>query len=69
MQVVFVQFSSLKTTRGALVIGHASGFITDAEFSLLHQENSSDNEIFLTTTTGGSVCKTKVKLIGKLIFG
>ena len=35
--------ASLKTTREALFIGHASGFITDAEFLLLHQENSSDN--------------------------
>ena len=26
-----------------MFIGHASGFITDAEFLLLHQENSSDN--------------------------
>ena len=37
------EMASLKTTRDALFIGHASGFITDAEFLLLHQENSSDN--------------------------
>ena len=37
------QMASLKTTRKALFIGHASGFITDAEFLLLHQENSSVN--------------------------
>ena len=35
--------ASLRTTREALFIGHAGGFITDAEFLLLHQENSSDN--------------------------
>ena len=37
------KMASLKTTREALFISHASGFITDAEFLLLHQENSSDN--------------------------
>ena len=37
------EMASLKTTREALFISHASGFITDAEFLLLHQENSSDN--------------------------
>ena len=37
------EMASLKTTREALFIGHVSGFITDAEFLLLHQENSSDN--------------------------
>ena len=37
------EMPSLKTTREALFIGHASGFITDAEFLLLHQENSSDH--------------------------
>ena len=34
--------ASLKTTREAWFIGHASGFITDTEFLLLRQENSSD---------------------------
>ena len=38
--------ASLKTTHEALFVGHASGFITDAEFLLLHQENSSDNLYF-----------------------
>ena len=37
------EMASLKTTRDALFIGHASGFITDAEFLLLRQQNSSDN--------------------------
>ena len=37
------EMASLQKTREALFIGHASGFITDAEFLLLHQENSSDN--------------------------
>ena len=36
-------FRSVFSTPRKLFIGHASGFITDAEFLLFHQENSSDN--------------------------
>ena len=38
--------ASLKNTREALFISDANGFITDAEFLLLHHENSSDNVDF-----------------------
>ena len=33
----------LKETREALLLSHASGFITDVEFLLLYKENMSDN--------------------------
>ena len=32
-----------KETREALLLSHASGFITDVEFLLLYEENMSDN--------------------------
>ena len=38
--------ASLKETREALLISHASGFITGAEFLLLYEENTSGNLYF-----------------------
>ena len=35
--------ASFKETREALLLSHASGFITDVEFLLLYEENMSDN--------------------------
>ena len=39
--------ASFKETREALLLSHASGFITDVEFLLLYEENMSDNLDFL----------------------
>ena len=35
--------ASFKETRGALLLSHVSGFITDVEFLLLYEEKMSDN--------------------------
>ncbi|CAH3027196.1 unnamed protein product, partial [Porites evermanni] len=64
--------ASLKTTREALFIGHASGFITDAEFLLLHQENSSDNLDFpYDNYPSEADCKANFRLekhhVGRLV--
>ena len=70
--------ASLKKTREALFISHASGFITDAEFLLLHQENSSDNldfpydncSRFSLQDQSEADCKAKLPLehhVGRLV--
>ena len=39
----FTNMASFRETRELLCISHAMGFITDAEFLLLYEENKSDN--------------------------
>ena len=71
--------ASLKNSREALFISHASGFITDAEFLLLHQENSFDNldfpydncPRFSLQNQSEADCKAKLRLekhhVGRLV--
>ena len=71
--------ASLKNSREALFISHASGFITDAEFLLLHQENSFDNldfpydncPMFSLQNQSEADCKAKLRLekhhVGRLV--
>ena len=53
--------ASFKETREALLLSHASGFITDVEFLLLYEENMSDNLDFPYDEYPSLICRTRMK--------
>ena len=61
--------ASFRETRELLCISRAMGFITDAEFLLLYEENKADNLDFPYKEFRDFLCRTQMKPSVKLTSG